>query len=99
MTELKLRQLLAAARRQTPPLLAGGVDGRVDAAIRREPARETESLFHQLDRLFPRMATAVAVVVGLCLAAEAASALIPGPGLSDGVARLSQEWLFAAKGD
>jgi len=99
MNGSRLQRLFDAARNQDAPVLPEDFDQRVLRAIRREPGREPDSLFGQLNRLFPRLALAACLIIALCLAAELSAALAGGPGLTDGIAQLSEQWLFAARGD
>ncbi len=100
MNEKKLQQLFRAARTETPPAAEVGFENLVLSAIRREPRGATEgsSLFDQLGALFPRLAWAAALVVVLCVAADFGLGALGVPGLTDGVAQISDQWLFTATG-
>ena len=101
MNEKKLNQLFGAARKETALLPEAGFENLVLSAIRREArtgATESFSLFDQLSAWFPRLAWATALVVALCVAADFGLASFEVPSLTDGVAQISDQWLFAANG-
>jgi len=98
MNEQKIQRLLAAARREAPPAPPDDFASHVTAAVRREPAREPGALFDQLDRLFPRLAVAALVVIGLCAAADLGHSLVAGPDLAEGVTQLCAQWQFPEEG-
>ena len=93
MNERKLNQLFAAARNAAAPAPSENFESRVLREIRRAPAAEAVSVFDELNRLFPKLAFAAVAVIAICVACEFALTL---PGLADGVAQLSDQWLFAA---
>ncbi len=95
MNERKLKQLFDTARNEPPPLASAGFAAQVMRAVRKEGKEEAVSLFDQLNRLFPRVAWAAVAVVFLCVAGEFASTALHLPGLTDGVAQLSDQWFFA----
>ncbi len=95
MNERKLRQLLVASALDSPPAPPADFAARMTAAARREPAPVAlPGIADQLELLFPRLAPAMLLVVGLCLAAYVGDAQLPGPDLSDGVSQLANEWNF-----
>jgi hypothetical protein len=100
MNDRKLNQLFDAARRETPPSPAPGFDHRVLAALRREAPSATGalSLLDQLGAWFPRLAWAATLVVALSVASDFSLRALGVPGLAEGVARMSEQWLFAGNG-
>jgi len=101
MNERKLNQLFGAARKETPPWPEAGFENLVLTAIRHEPrlkAPSPVSLSDQLGALFPRLAWAAVLVVGLCVAADFGLGALDVPSLTDGVAQISAQWLFTANG-
>ena len=98
MNENKLKKLFEAARKETPPMPPVDFDGDVMRAIRNErraPRTEASSMFDTLGVLFPRIATAAALVIVLCVAADFGLSAANGPDLSDGIVAISEQWLFA----
>jgi hypothetical protein len=93
----QLGRIFAAARKQNPPAPAEGFDLLVMQAIKHEPAPRAGTLADQLNALFPRLAWAAVLTIALCVAGDwfAGSAQ---PSLADGVAQLSQQWLFTGDG-
>jgi hypothetical protein len=101
MNERKLKQLFAAARNEPAPVPSEEFAADVLRAVRRErqtPAPETISLFDQLNRLFPRLAWAAAVVMVLSVAADYGLTAAGLPGLNSGLAQLSAQWLLTPNG-
>ena len=101
MNEQKLKQLLESARGETPPAPSTGFDTRVMQAIRRDARdddAESVSLLDQLNALFPRLAFAAAAIIVLCVAGELIASALQLPGVTEGVARASDHWLFAVNG-
>lgn len=88
MNDQKLQHLFAAVRREAPPVPPAGFSTEVTDAVRQEPAFADPTLVDQLAGLFPQLAMAAVVVLGLCVAADLGHGLMPGPDLSDGVAQL-----------
>ena len=97
MNERKLQKLFAAARSEPAPAPAAGFDSRVVRAIQRELKAGPVSVFDHLDRLLPRLAWAAVLAIGLCVAGDFGLAALHLPGLSDGVAEISEQWLFAVR--
>jgi hypothetical protein len=95
MNDRKLKRLFETARNEPSPAAPEGFDFQVMGAIRRERKEETISLFDQLNRLFPRVACAAALVIVLCVAGEFATSAMHLPGLNDGLAQISDQWFFA----
>jgi len=84
----------------SPPATSAGFEADVMRAIRHEPVQagqQTVSIFDQLNLLFPKLACAAVLVIGICVAGDYIASAY-SPSLTDGVAQLSDEWLFAAKG-
>jgi len=100
INEKKLDQLFSAARAETPPTPETGFENLVLSAIRREPrgASAPNSVLDQLGALFPRLAWVVALVVALSLAADFGLSALGVPDLTDGVAQISDQWLFTSNG-
>ncbi len=67
MNELKFKKLFALARKDGAPAVADGFDARVLAAVRREERAAPVSVWEQLGEMFPRLAVATALVMGLCV--------------------------------
>lgn len=97
MNERKLNQLFEAERPIQPPAVSGKFAGDVMRAIRRSSA-DSVSLADQLEALFPKIAFATILLIGLCVAGDFLSSLLNLPSLSDGVTQLSQQWLFTGNG-
>ena len=98
MNETKLNQLFRTARKETPPGPAAGFENLVLAALRHEPPPGEVSLFDQLDALLPRLAVATGAVVAVCLAVDFGLGALGVPSLADGVAQISDQWLFTSTG-
>ncbi len=98
MNENKIQKLFASARKKQPPQPDADFSARVLRAVRREPVPAESTVFGQLGELFPRLAIAAAVLIGLCIAADFCASAIEQPDLTSGVTQLSEQWLFATKG-
>ncbi len=98
MNERKLQKILEVARAEHSPAPLPGFDAGVMLAIRRERGPEAASVFDQLSLLFPRLAWASALVIAACVAGDFLSSTANMPGLTDGMARLSEQWLFTGEG-
>ncbi len=98
MNENKLRKLFEAARRENPPSPDTGFAAEVMRAIHREPAPGTPSVLSQLGDLFPRLAVAALVLIAVCFVGDFCASALELPDLENGVAQLSEQWLFATKG-
>ena len=59
--------------------------------------RRARSLFDQLGELFPRLALAATLVIGLCVAADLCLSTLAPMDLSESVAQVSEQWLFAVR--
>ena len=95
----KLQRLLLNARSAIPPVPSGDFNERVIRAIRREQRPEPFSLIDQLGEFFPRLGLAAVVLIALCAASDLCFTTFSQTDLTSGVAQLSDQWLFAAKGD
>jgi len=101
MNENKLKLLFAWARNEPAPVPPDGFAADVLRAIRRDPADEKPGKFSLLDqwsRLFPRLAIAAVTVIVLCVAADYGLTAAGVPGLGDGVAQISAQWLLTPAG-
>jgi hypothetical protein len=101
MNDRKLKQLFAAARRETASAPPEGFTADVMRAIRHEPPAavpEAISIFDQLNLWFPRLALAASAVIVLCVAADYGLTAAGVPNLSDGVSQLSAQWLLTPTG-
>ncbi len=101
INERKLTRLLAAARNEPAPVPSDDLAVNVLRAIRTgRPAERpgTLPLFDQLNLWFPRLAwTAVAIIV-LGIAADWGLTAAGVPGLGDGLAQISAQWLLPSDG-
>jgi hypothetical protein len=101
MNEKKLNQLFSAAAKELPPSPEAGLENLVLSAIHREQRKGaigTTSLFDQLGALFPRLVWVAALVMVLCVAADFGLSAAGVPSLTDGVAQISDQWLFTNNG-
>jgi hypothetical protein len=101
MNEQKLNKLFAAARKESTPAAPEHFPDDVLRAIRREQLilpPEASLVFDQLDRLFPRLAWVAALVIVLGVATDFGLTAAGVPGLGDGVAQISTQWLFTGTG-
>ena len=101
MKERKLKQLFASARSEPAPVPPEAFALDVLRAIRREgPAAlpVTPSIFDALNRLFPRLAWTAAAVIALSVAADFGLSAAGMPGVGDGVAQISTQWLLSSNG-
>ena len=94
----KLKQLFEAARREPAPAPGDAFEASVMRSIRRETPAGPASLFDQLGLLFPRLAFAAVMLIAVCVAGEFLSSALSLPSLSEGVAQLSDQWLFTVNG-
>ena len=100
MNENKLKQLFAAARKESAPAPPADFAADVLRAIRREPPPKREppfSVLDQLNFLFPRLALAAAALIGLCLAADFGLTAAGLPEVGAGAAQLTAQFLFDAE--
>jgi hypothetical protein len=95
--EQKLQQLMTAARADLAPALSPGFEGRLMRALRQQGGPEPVSVSDQLGELFPRLALAAALVIGLCLATDFCLSKLGPMDLSEGITQVSEQWLFAVR--
>jgi hypothetical protein len=96
MNEKKMKQLFASARRTAAPEPPPDFAADVLRAVRLEPAAKFDgpaSLFDHLNMLFPRAALAATAVIIVCAVTDLAANL---PGVEDGAAQVSAQFLFNA---
>ena len=98
MNTQKLQQLFEAARRETAPQPGEDFEARVSRALGREPLLNRDSMWDQLAILFPRLACAAVLMIGVCIAGDFLMTAFHLPDLSEGVAQLSDQWLFVGNG-
>ena len=98
MNNDKIQKLFNSARKEEAPRPDGDFSAQVMRAVRSEAAPEPASVWGEVGELFPRLAVAAALVIGLCVAADFCASAIEGPDLTSGVAQLSEQWFFATKG-
>jgi len=97
MNEKKLKQLFGSARTEPVPSPLPGFAADVLAAVhteRRPAAAGSQSTWEHLNTLFPRVALAAVVVIVLCVAADWGLTEAGLPGVSDGVAQATSQYLF-----
>lgn len=97
MNEKKLKQLFAAARNETAPQLPPGFAEDIVRMVRCEPAPSragASSVWDHLNRLFPRLAVAAAVIIALCFAADWALTAAGVPGVSESASQATSQDLF-----
>ncbi len=101
MNDRKLKQLFAAARKETAPAPPTDFTTDVLRALRREPpagAPESISVFDQLNLWFPRLTLVASSVIVLCCVLNYGLTAAGIPSLSDGVSQLSAQWLLTPTG-
>ncbi len=98
MNDNKMRKLFASASKEPSREPSADFAADVMRAVRRTSAPEPVSVFGQLGDLFPRLAIASVVIIGLCVAADFCASAVERSDLTTGVAQLSEQWLFATKG-
>jgi len=96
MNDRKLQKLFDLTRGETPPAPPEGFDSRVMAALRRESRAGAPSLWDQLEHLFPRLAVATVLIIGICVAVDFAYSTLHPAGLTADVHELADQWLLAA---
>jgi hypothetical protein len=80
MNEHKLDKLFEVARKESPPAMPNDFGSRVAREIQREPVVRATALLDQLNRLFPRIAVAALLIIGVCALVEVVS---DAPDLAD----------------
>ena len=98
MKDKKLNRLFEAARSQPAPAPSENFADDVLHAVRREPSPNRDSLLEQLTALFPRLAFAAVLAIGLFIGSDFLMTAFNLPSLSDGVAQLSDQWLLIGNG-
>lgn len=99
MKDDKLNRIFQTARSEPVPDTPAGFESDVMCAIRSEPqGRGDLSLFDALGHLFPRLAWVAALVILLCVMADYGLATSGGPDVDEGVAQVSDHWLFTSEG-
>src|SRR5256885_3843271 len=97
MKASRIRKLIEAARVAPPVAPPPGFASRVVGVVKREPRRlGPESVFDSLASLFPRLAWAAVLVIGLCAAVELCVSDKGPDNLSLNIAAVAQHWLFTA---
>jgi len=97
MNEQKFKHLLAIAGAEKPPVPAATFASDMMRLVRgmpRLPKPLTFSLFDQLNRLFPRIATAAAAIILLCFAGDFVCTLTGLPDVGEATAQLATDNLF-----
>ncbi len=98
MNETKLKKLFEAVRREPAPVPADDFVTGVLRAIHRQPLSGTVSVLDQLALLFPRLAFAAVVLIGGCVAGDFLLTTLHLPGVNEGLAQLSDQWLLVGNG-
>ena len=93
MKKDKLSELFKMARAEALPAAPEGFEQDLMRVVQRQTGRQSPSLVDQLGALFPRLAMASAAVIVCCALILSSS---DQSSLTDKVAELSQQWLFAA---
>jgi hypothetical protein len=99
MNDDKIKKLFELARSETPPIVPGNFEMRVLGAIRREERAAPLSLWDQLGLLFPRLALAMVLLIGACVAADYYSASSHGSSFAEDAAQVATGDVFTANGD
>jgi len=95
MNDVKLKQLLEAARQEPAPGAPFDFTRTVLAALRRAAPRPARpSLLEQLSPLFPRLAAASLLVIGLSVASAFYFAE-PDAGSTADFNQLTEQWFFS----
>lgn len=97
MKDSKIQNLFRAARQEKAPDAPFGFHSSVLSAIRRDgtPRKAAVSIFEQLNQLFPRLAAASLLIIGLCIATEYYYSQTEITTTAD-VQQAAEEWLFAS---
>jgi hypothetical protein len=99
MNDRKLKKLFELTRGETPSAPPDGFDSRVMFVLRREPRAGAPSLWDQLEQLFPRLAVAMVLVIGICVAGDFAYSALHPADLTADVHELADQWLLASNED
>jgi hypothetical protein len=100
MNEKKLKQLFASARKEAAPAPATDFAADVLRAIHREPpprAMKSVSVWEHLNGLFPRLALVAVAVIILSVAADWGLTAAGLPGVGEGAAQVTSQFLFNAE--
>lgn len=100
MMEKKLTKLFAAARNLSAPAPSAEFAADVMRVAQREPRpglAASGSIWEHLNGWFPRLALTAAAVILLCLAADWGVTAAGLPGISDGAAQVTSQYLFNAE--
>ena len=96
MNDKKIKKLFHAAKTEAAPKPPFVFSQTVVASIHREDRESTAvSLFDLLNQLFPKVAVASLIVIGVCFASDLLMAE-KGSSLSTDVVEVTEQWLFAA---
>lgn len=96
MKDPRIEKLFAAARQEAPPEGPAVFPQRVISAIRRDAAaRHESSILDQLSVLFPPIAWASIIMIGLCVGAELYFSNTTATTSAD-VTKVAEEWLLAS---
>jgi len=95
-----LNHLFRAVQKASPPSPESGFENGVMVAIRHEPQAHANTglWFDELGALLPHLAWVTALAVALCAATDLGLGALGMPELADGVAQISEHWLFTATG-
>lgn len=97
MKDSKIKKLFETVGKEKAPEVPFNFSQNVLSAMRRDARQPGAlSIFDELGRLFPRLAFACVVVIGLCVAADVYFTQKEST-LTDNVEQVANEWLFAAK--
>jgi hypothetical protein len=97
MNKRKLNRLFELARNEPTPVPPADFAADVLRAVHREPPGappEALTIPDPLNRLFPRLVFAMAAVIAVCIAVDFALTAAGMPGLGDGLAQISAQWLL-----
>ena len=94
MNDAKLKKLFHAAQKEIAPEPSSAFSRTVVASIRREN-QEPASLFDLLNQLFPKVAVASIIVIGVCFGSDLLLAE-KDLSLSTDIVEVAEQWLFAA---
>lgn len=98
MDERKLVRIFHAARGEPVPEPAADFEARLLRQLRCEPAAPAPGLGDQLSELFPKVAWATVLVIGMCLAGDSLLSAADLPGIVDGAVQVSEQWLIPGGG-
>jgi anti-sigma-K factor RskA len=102
MNEKKLKQLFDAARQDAAPAAPADFAADVLRAVYRAPPpmpAEASSVLEQLNGWFPRVGLAAAAIIVLCVAADWSLTAAGLPGVGEGAAQATSQYLFNSSAD